>query len=77
MCIQTSKNVSHLKQQKNLNKWSEVKTREMINFLESNSSKKNSKLSRVKPIKRNSESASMRETLTIILRDGFQYFAAG
>ncbi|MGC1133479.1 MAG: hypothetical protein WA941_11695 [Nitrososphaeraceae archaeon] len=49
----------------------------MINFLESNSSKKNSKLSRVKPIKRNSESASMRETLTIILRDGFQYFAAG
>jgi hypothetical protein len=48
----------------------------MINFLQSNSSKKNSKLSRVKPIKRNSESESMRETQTI-LRDGFQYFAAG
>jgi hypothetical protein len=76
MCIQTSKNVSHLKQQKNLNKWSEVRTREMNNFLVSNSSKKNSKLSRVKPIKRNSESESMRETQTI-LRDGFQYFAAG
>lgn len=33
----------------------------MNNFLVSNSSKKNSKLSRVKPIKRNSESASMRD----------------
>jgi hypothetical protein len=79
MCIQTSKNTSHLKQQKSLNEQSNVKMgkREMNNFLVSNVNKRNIKLSRVKSKEENAESVSIKETLRVILRDGFQYFGAG
>jgi hypothetical protein len=51
--------------------------KEMNNFLVSNVSKRNIKLSRVKSKEENAESVSIRETLRVILRDGFQYFGAG
>jgi hypothetical protein len=49
--------------------------REMNNLLGSNINKRKIKLSRGKSIDVNSESVSMRETVRIILRDGFQYFS--
>jgi hypothetical protein len=42
-----------------------------------NASKRDIKLSRVKSKEENAESVSIRETLRVILRDGFQYFGAG
>jgi hypothetical protein len=51
--------------------------KEMNNFLVPNASKRNIKLSRVKSKEENAESVSIRETLRVILRDGFQYFGAG
>jgi hypothetical protein len=47
----------------------------MSNLLGSNINKRKIKLSRGKLIDVNSESVSMRETVRIILRDGFQYFS--
>lgn len=49
--------------------------REMNNLLGSNINKRKIKLSRGKSIDVNSKSVSMRETVRIILRDGFQYFS--
>lgn len=51
--------------------------REMNNFLLSNLNKRNIKLLRGKPKEDNAESVSIKETLRVILRDGFQYFGAG
>jgi hypothetical protein len=52
-----------------------VSMREMNNLLGSNINKRKIKLSRGKSIDVNSKSVSMRETVRIILRDGFQYFS--
>jgi hypothetical protein len=52
-----------------------VSMREMNNLLGSNINKRKIKLSRGKSIDVNSNSVSMRETVRIILRDGFQYFS--
>jgi hypothetical protein len=49
--------------------------REMNNLLDSNINKRKIKLSRGKSIDVNSKSVPMRETVRIILRDGFQYFS--
>lgn len=75
MYFQTSKNKTHRKQQSSLNKEREC-DREVNSFLVSNINKRSIKLSKAKSTEVDSDSVSIRETLRIILRNGFQYFTA-